>query len=185
MGIYEYLDQIQTELLDHSWQEIEVKYYDLCSKLAGEEQAKRIRNIDLDAFQNKLNDTLYTSIHTADKHSAAAIYFEYDMDNDWQSVFFICNDYTALLEEGDDWASDWINEVEVPNLNGFARIYAESGYHDLAPSHEFYKFMHSGQMLSYRYFTTLHQSKHTGFDALFPFTPKQEFVKVMPNWWVN
>ncbi|QQN86467.1 hypothetical protein [Bacillus toyonensis] len=110
MEIYEYLDQIQTELLDHSWQEIEVKYYALCSKLAGEEQAKRIRNIDLDPFQNKLNDTLYTSIYTADKHSAAAIYFEYDMDN--------------------DWASDWINEVEGPDLKGFARIYAESGFDD-------------------------------------------------------
>ncbi|HWO97380.1 MAG TPA: hypothetical protein VNM45_13820 [Bacillus sp. (in: firmicutes)] len=128
MEIYEYLDQIQTELLDHSWEEIEAKYYDLCSKLAGEEQAKRIRNIDLDSFQNKLNDALQVSLHTADKHSAAAIYFEYDMDNDWQSVFFICDDYTMLSEEDDDWASDWISEVEGPDLKEFARIYAENGF---------------------------------------------------------
>jgi hypothetical protein len=130
MKIYEYLDQIQTELLDHSWQEIETKYYALCSKLAGEEQAKRIQNIDLNVFQSKLNDALYAALHTADEHSAAAIYFEYDMDNDWQSVFFICDDYTTLSEEDDDWASDWISEVEGPNLKEFAGIYAENGFDD-------------------------------------------------------
>ena len=96
MEIYKYFDQIQTELLDHPWQEIEEKYYDLCSKSAGEEQAKRIQIIDLDSFQSKLNDALHVLLQTTDKDSAAAIYFEYDMDNDWQSILFICDDYTSL-----------------------------------------------------------------------------------------
>ena len=128
MEIYKYFDQIQTELLDHPWQEIEKKYYDLCSKSAGEEQAKRIRNIDLDSFQSKLNDALHVLLQTADKDSTAAIYFEYDMDNDWQSILFICDDYSTLSEEDDDWASDWISEVGGPDLKEFARIYAENGF---------------------------------------------------------
>ncbi|PEL48039.1 hypothetical protein CN605_05665 [Bacillus toyonensis] len=128
MEIYKYLDQIQIELLNHSWQEIEVKYYSLCSKLAGEEQAKQIQNIDIDLFQNKLEDTFSAALHIADKNSAAAIYFEYDIDNDWQSIFFVCDEYTELSEENDDWASDWSNEIEGPDLKEFASIYAENGF---------------------------------------------------------
>ena len=128
MEVYKYLDQIQTELLDHPWQEIEEKYYHLCSKSAGEEHAKRIQNIDLDSFQSKLNDALHVLLQTTDKDSAAAIYFEYDMDNDWQSILFICEDYTMLSEEDDDWASDWISEVGGPDLKEFGRIYAENGF---------------------------------------------------------
>ncbi|MGG3801484.1 hypothetical protein [Metabacillus fastidiosus] len=94
MEIYQYLDQIQTELLNHSWKEIEIKYYKLFSELAGKEQAQRIRDIDLNAFRNELNEALCTSLHIADQNSAAALYFEYDMENDWKSSFFICNDYT-------------------------------------------------------------------------------------------
>ncbi|PEK33843.1 hypothetical protein CN568_28925 [Bacillus pseudomycoides] len=79
-----------------------------------------------------------------------------------------------------------------PDIDAFAYVVqyrdgsgAVAGFHDLAPSHEFYKFMYSEQALSHSYFETLHQSKHTGFGALFPWKPKQEFVKVMPNWWIN
>ncbi|MBO1582882.1 DUF3238 domain-containing protein [Bacillus sp. XF8] len=79
-----------------------------------------------------------------------------------------------------------------PDIDAFAYVVqyrdgsgAVTGFHDLAPSHEFYKFMHTGQALSHRYYETLHQSKHTDFIALFPMAPKLEFVKVMPNWWVN
>ncbi|EJR57562.1 hypothetical protein IIM_00169 [Bacillus cereus VD107] len=128
MKIYDYLDQMQAELLKHSWPEIEAKYYDLCSKLVGKEQAKRIQNINLDLFQSKLKDAFSTSLHIANQNSAEAIYFEYDMDNDWNSTFFICDEYTKLSEEDDDWASDWISEVEGPNLKEFAQIYTENGF---------------------------------------------------------
>lgn len=67
-------------------------------------------------------------MYIADQNSAAALYFEYDMDNDWQSSFFICNDYTMLSEEDDDWASDWISSVKGPDLKEFAKIYAENGF---------------------------------------------------------
>ncbi|MGG3805652.1 hypothetical protein [Metabacillus fastidiosus] len=128
MEIYQYLDQIQTELLNHSWKEIEIKYYKLCSELAGKEQAQRIRDIDLNAFQSELNEALCTSLHIADQNSAAALYFEYDMDNEWKSSFFICNDYTMRSEEDDDWASDWISSVKGPDLKEFGKIYAENGF---------------------------------------------------------
>ncbi|MBJ7950017.1 hypothetical protein [Bacillus cereus group sp. N24] len=128
MEIYDYLDQMQAELLKHSWLEIEEKYYELCSKLVGKEQAKRIQNINLDLFQSKLKDAFSTSLHIANQNSAEAIYFEYDMDNDWNSTFFICDEYTKLSEEDDDWASDWISEVEGPDLKEFAQIYNENRF---------------------------------------------------------
>lgn len=128
MEIYDYLDQMQAELLKHSWPEIEAKYYDLCSKLVGKEQAKRIQNINLDLFQSKLKDAFSTSLHIANQNSAEAIYFEYNMDNDWNSTFFICDEYTKLSEGDDDWASEWISEVEGPDLKEFAQIYTENGF---------------------------------------------------------
>ncbi|MBJ7968333.1 hypothetical protein JDS84_33600, partial [Bacillus cereus] len=66
--------------------------------------------------------------HIANQNSAEAIYFEYDMDNDWNSTFFICDEYTKLSEEDDDWASDWISEVEGPDLKEFAQIYNENRF---------------------------------------------------------
>lgn len=128
MDVYDYLNQMQAELLKRSWPEIEVKYYGLCSKLGGEEQAKRIQNINLDLYKGKLKDAFYTSLHIANQNSAAAIYFEYDMDNNWEGTFFICDKYTKLSEEDDDWASDWSSEVEGPDLKEFAQIYAENGF---------------------------------------------------------
>lgn len=44
------------------------------------------------------------------------------MDNDWNSTFFICDEYTKLSED-DDWANNWISEIEGPNLKEFAQIY--------------------------------------------------------------
>ena len=128
MDIFDYLEEMQVELFQKSFEEIEAKYYRLCSTIAGDNIAARIRNISLDIFQTKLKSSLQEALHIANEQSVEAIYFEYDMDNDWESTFFICDGYSSLFEEDDDWASDWIEEIEGPSNKEFAQIYQENGF---------------------------------------------------------
>jgi hypothetical protein len=62
------------------------------------------------------------------KESTKSIYFEYDLDNDWSSCYFLCDDYNELEEQDDDWASDWSQNVEGPILTDFAEIFSENGF---------------------------------------------------------
>ncbi|MCG0050770.1 hypothetical protein [Priestia aryabhattai] len=128
MDIFDYLDEIQIELFQKSFKEIEAKYYGLCSTIAGDDVATRINNINLDILQTQLKSSLQEVLHIVNEQSGEAIYFEYDMENDWESTFFVCDEYNSLSDEDDDWASDWIDEIQGPINKEFARIYQENGF---------------------------------------------------------
>ena len=64
----------------------------------------------------------------AQKQKAPAIYFEYDLDNNWDSTFFICKEYSALEDNDDDWASNWNEDLQGPRLKEFANIYEIDGF---------------------------------------------------------
>ncbi|MDT0145988.1 hypothetical protein Q9R38_05685 [Priestia aryabhattai] len=128
MNIFDCLDELQAELFEKSYEEIEAKYYELCSTQVEGNEAERIHNINLDTFQMKVKSSLQEAVCIVNEQSAKAIYFEYDMDNDWESTFFIYDGYSSLIEEDDDWASDWIDEMEGPNNKEFAQIYQENGF---------------------------------------------------------
>src|SRR6478736_7269784 len=112
MNIFDCLDELQAELFEKSYEEMEAKYYKLCSTQVEGNEAERIHNINLDTFQMQVKVSLQEAVRIVNEQSAKAIYFEYDMDNDWESTFFICDGYSSLFEEDDDWASDWIEEIE-------------------------------------------------------------------------
>lgn len=128
MNIFDCLDELQAELFEKSYEEIEAKYYELCSTQVEGNEAERIHNINLDTFQMQVKSSLQEAVCIVNEQSAKAIYFEYDMDNDWESTFFIYDGYSSLIEEDDDWASDWIDEIEGPNNKEFAQIYQENGF---------------------------------------------------------
>ncbi|MGG3196479.1 hypothetical protein [Priestia aryabhattai] len=54
MNIFDCLDELQVELFKESIEEMEAKYYELCSTVVEGNTAKRIRNINLDTFQTQL-----------------------------------------------------------------------------------------------------------------------------------
>lgn len=128
MNIFDCLDELQAELFEKSYEEMEAKYYELCSTTVKGNATERIHNISLDTFQKQIKSSLQEAVRIVNEQSAKAIYFEYDMDNDWESTFFICDEYSSLIEEDDDWASDWIDEIEGPNNKEFAQIYQENGF---------------------------------------------------------
>lgn len=128
MDIFEHLDELQVELRRKKLEEIEEKYFNICSKLAGPDRANTIKQISLNQYVNDLKLGLEQSIKIAQKQTARAIYFEYDLDNNWDSAFFICKEYSSLEDEDDDWASDWNEDLEGPSLEEFADIYELDGF---------------------------------------------------------
>lgn len=128
MDIFEYLDELQADISEKDFQEIEDKYFKICSELAGQDRAKKIEQISLDTYINELKSGLEQSIKIAQEQAARAIYFEYDLDNNWDSAFFICGEYSPLQDEDDDWACDWNADLGGPSLKEFAAIYELDGF---------------------------------------------------------
>jgi len=127
MKIFEYLDLMREHLKEQDWDETESKYRELAVKMCGEKLAGRIAKVDLSEYQDALCESLSKAVEQAENLTAKAVYFEYDIDNDWQGVFLICPDYLPESEEDDDWACEWDDEVEGPSLTPFAKIYKKYG----------------------------------------------------------
>jgi hypothetical protein len=128
MDIFEHLDELQADVKEKKLEELEEKYYTICSELAGTEKANAIKQVDLSDYVISLQTGLEQALKLAQEQSARAIYFEYNLDNNWDSAFFICEQYNKLEEEDDDWASDWTEDFKGPSLEQFAKIYELEGF---------------------------------------------------------
>ncbi|MGE6347742.1 hypothetical protein ACQKIY_02085 [Bacillus mycoides] len=128
MDIFQYLEEMQEDVFSLSVSQIESKYYDICSTLASSEDAERIKLIPLDSYKESMRIGLKEALKVAESEEAKAIYFEYDLDNEWDSQLYVCDDYMFLEVEDDDWASDWTDEIKGPSLGELADIYGENGF---------------------------------------------------------
>ena len=127
MKIFDHLDKMYEDICESEWDDVETKYRELTLKLAGTKIVREIDAIDIDDYEKSIMQTLYEAVETAEKASAGAIYFEYDMDNNWQGCFYICPAYYREEEEDEDWATDYDEEIEGPDLPAYADIYNEYG----------------------------------------------------------
>lgn len=130
MDIYDYLDLLQKDIQTSPIQEIEQRYFDICTKLCGTDIAKAIQLVSLKDYQEALQDLLAHGLTVAYSEGAKAIYFEYDLDNDWDSTLFICEDYQPLEEDDDEWACEWVDEINGPSLATFGNLYESHGFDD-------------------------------------------------------
>ena len=127
MKISNYLAKMSEELKNNDWDEVEKKYRERALAWTGEKVVDRIDDVDLMNYEKALAAGLAEAIETAEKIAAKAIYFEYDMDNDWQSNFFICPDYHPESHQDEEWVRNWVEEIEGPGLPEFTSIYDEHG----------------------------------------------------------
>ena len=95
---------------------------------AGKKQAARIAAVDFAAYEKAFRKGLRKAAKEAVARDANALYFEYDLDNEWQSNFFICGPYTPEAEGDDEWACDWMEDVPGPDFPELTRIYEENGF---------------------------------------------------------
>ena len=122
--MFQYLEEMQEDVFSLSVSQIESKYYDICSTLASSEDAERVKLIPLDSYKESMRIGLKEALKVAESEEAKAIYFEYDLDNEWDSQLYVCDDYMFLEVEDDDWT----DEIEGPSLGELADIYGENGF---------------------------------------------------------
>ena len=125
MDIDSYFDQMDSYLVAKDWDGLEAKFEEIATRLAGSYQSSRIASIDFSQYQKSLCKSFTTAIERANAFPAKAVYFEYDLDNDWQSSFFICQHYNPGAAGDDDWASDWVDQVNGPDFPELSEIYSE------------------------------------------------------------
>lgn len=128
MDIFQYLEEMQEDVFSLAVEQIEAKYYDICCMLASTECAERIKVIDLESYKESIRVGLEATVERATNEEAKAIYFEYDLDNEWDSQFYICEEYFPMEEEDDDWASEWTYNIEGPGSVELADMYTENGF---------------------------------------------------------
>lgn len=113
--------------LHNDWQSLEQHFYQLAEQHAGSELAKRIQSLDLTGYTIRLSSFLVTECMRASHHAVKALYWEYDLDNQWNSHLFFCDTYTRLNHNSDAWASQWIDCITGPDLKDFAALYRQFG----------------------------------------------------------
>jgi hypothetical protein len=132
LEVAEMLERIEPDVRAARWARVETQGRDACVRLAGPEAAKQVAAVSLHRFESELRSGLARSVKSAREVGAIAVYFEYDLDNGWEGHFFLCGEYVPQVEletadEGEDWASDWIEQVPGPVQRKLASIYASQG----------------------------------------------------------
>lgn len=125
MRIYDQLDEMKSLIAQGDWDGIEKAAKKRCEKLAGKEIATEIAEISLTEYSDELEEALKRAYEEAEEAEAPAVYFEYDMDNEWNGALYVCPEYAPEDEEDDDWATNSDSELEAPNKPEFAEIYRE------------------------------------------------------------
>ena len=123
MDIYDYIEQMNPHINAKDWNALESHFKKVAESLAGKQYASKIAEVDLSSYQNSLCAELSLAVEKARHSLAKAVYFEYDLDNEWQSNFFVCQDYNLQLSGDDEWACDWIDEVKGSDLTSFGDLY--------------------------------------------------------------
>jgi len=128
----ELLESMEPHVRARRWDRVEAQGRDACVRLTGAASGKKIQTVSLSRFQGQLRSGLKRAVKKAAKLGAHAVYFEYDLDNGWDGNFFLCREYVPQAEveeadQGEDWASDWIEHVAGPGQPKLAAIYAAQG----------------------------------------------------------
>jgi hypothetical protein len=128
VDIYEHIAQMKPFIARRDWDGLEASYRNCCEELAGDEQTLKIAALDFASYQAALAESLAEAVEQAQEAGTRAVYFEYDLDNNWQSNFFLCGDYNPEAAGDDDWACDWLAEVSGPEFPEACEVYLENDF---------------------------------------------------------
>jgi hypothetical protein len=132
LEVAELLEGLEPAVRAGRWDRVEAQGRDACVRLAGAAAGTEIEAVSLNRYEGQLRSGLKRAANRAAKLGALAVYFEYDLDNGWDGNFFLCREYVPQsgvedADEGEDWASDWIEDVAGPGQPKLAAIYAAQG----------------------------------------------------------
>lgn len=127
LDIFDLLKQMNDFIKKADWHGLIEKHKILCNNYAGHTIENTISSIDTSTYKSNLKYYFDQAISQAIEINALAIYFEYNLDNLWSGLFCICEEYTAYercLEIGDDWACNFVIDINGPNFEEFSNQYA-------------------------------------------------------------
>lgn len=109
-------------IADRDWDGLERLYRRRLDQV-DHEAAGTIASVDLAAYESQLRQRLRDVVQAADG-SVAAVYWEFDVDNNWSSAFFLCTDYAPEEAQADDWAASFVgsNVIAGPSMPVLATL---------------------------------------------------------------
>jgi hypothetical protein len=109
------------------WKGLENKYLRICAELAGDELAAWIRYLDFQPYLDRLRRAYRKALRHVRNAEPRAIYFEYDMNDDWRGSFFLCPDYLPESAGDDDWACQWQARIDGPAFPKLTEVFLIDG----------------------------------------------------------
>ena len=125
VDIYDHLRQMNAFVGSGRWNALEASFRDRCAALAGTEQADRIAALDFPAYEARLRVAYAEAVDRFAASGATSLYFEYDLDDDWRSGFFFCEDYRPESERDDEWACEFTDDMPGPSFEAASSVYRE------------------------------------------------------------
>jgi hypothetical protein len=118
----DWIDEMRVHIEVNDWKGLEDKYLHICSQLAGDELAAWIRYLDFGPYLSRLGRAYRKALRHVRAAEPKAIYFEYDMLNDWRGSFFLCPEYLPESARDDDWACEWEARVDGPDFAKLSEV---------------------------------------------------------------
>jgi hypothetical protein len=127
-AIFDALSRLPKWITKANWDSLESTFHNQAREWSGRSLARRIGEVDLKRYQAALSRGLSEAATAAGERQAKGLNFEFDMDKGWDGRFLVCEQYLPASAKDDDWASEWILEIEGPGIPEFAGIYREYGF---------------------------------------------------------
>lgn len=124
-------DEMKPYIRKGDWHGLELHYAKMASRMSGPEQARAVGEPSLDRYEEALKEIFSSAIRRVVEIGGTALYFEYDIDNDWQSWFFLYDKYVPESVGDDEWAVSWRVDIEGPAFPVFTELYEAYGGFDV------------------------------------------------------
>ncbi len=105
VDIYAGIEEMRPRIASGDWKDLERAYEAMCRETDAR-AASAISFIDLAPYASALEASL-EAVGKRIRPATAAVYWEFDPDNGWQSNFYECRTYRPEVDGDDDWASDF------------------------------------------------------------------------------
>ena len=123
MNIYDSLKIFQNEILNSSnVSALKNKYHNLCYAI-DKDAALDIHNIDFSLYKKDIRNGLDLALNKMENKLYKAVYFEYDIDNNWQTSCFLCSKYNSIKDNDEDWACEFEEDFFISELPECTKIY--------------------------------------------------------------
>lgn len=130
MDIYQFVVDNQRLIDERDWDGYEQSAQVAARGLTTKRRAHKVADTDLSEYIRALEQLIRSAVADADERSATALYFEYDLDNGWESAAFFCQSFEPPIVPFVEWPADFEEHVQGPGLPQFSRAFRRYGWTD-------------------------------------------------------